>query len=145
MRNVASPIVRIVMISMGLRPSLSPKWPKSTPPTGRATKPTAAVLNEANTPATADDSGKNTAGKTSAAAVRYMKKSYHSMDDATSAARPAFVISDLGSSAPSPTIAICAPITQGQNLANVCRITDYLNEVLTEPDLYTQPLPRCFP
>jgi hypothetical protein len=37
------------------------------------------------------------------------------------------------------------PITQGQNLANVCGITDYLNEMLTEPDLYTQPLRRCFP
>jgi hypothetical protein len=40
---------------------------------------------------------------------------------------------------------LCPPITQGQNLANVCGITDYSNEMLTEPDLYTQPLPRCFP
>src|SRR5688572_13634742 len=117
-RVVAVPMVKSAMTRVGLRPSLSPKWPKSTPPTGRATKPTAAVLNEASTPATADDSGKNTAGKTSAAAVRYMKKSYHSMEDATRAARPAFVISDLCGSAPSPTVAICAPLTQVQSLAN---------------------------
>src|SRR5215211_3644485 len=37
------------------------------------------------------------------------------------------------------------PLTQGQNLANICGINDYSNEMLTEPDLYTQPLPRCFP
>src|SRR5215217_6799186 len=42
---VSSAITRV-----GLRPSRSPKWPKSKPPIGRATKPTAAVLNAASTP-----------------------------------------------------------------------------------------------
>ena len=54
----------------GLRPSLSPKWPNSMPPTGRATKPTAAVLNEARTAATSLAPGKNSGPKTRAAAVR---------------------------------------------------------------------------
>lgn len=33
-----------VMTSMLLRPILSPKWPKITPPSGRVTKPTAKVV-----------------------------------------------------------------------------------------------------
>ena len=69
-RVVAVPMVKSAMTRVGLRPSLSPKWPNSIPPTGRATKPTAAVLNEARTAATSLAPGKNSGPKTSAAAVR---------------------------------------------------------------------------
>src|SRR5215212_7456758 len=46
---------------------------------GRATKPTAYVEAEASLPAVSLNSGKKSAGKMSAAAVPYRKKSYHSM------------------------------------------------------------------
>src|SRR4051812_48294710 len=49
-------------------------------PTGRAANPTAYVANAASVPAYALESGKNSFGKTSAAAVPYRKKSYHSID-----------------------------------------------------------------
>jgi len=69
-RVVAVPMVSNAMTRVGLRPNLSPKWPNSMPPTGRATKPTAAVLNEARTAATSLAPGKNSGPKTRAAAVR---------------------------------------------------------------------------
>src|SRR5215217_5137125 len=46
---------------------------------GRATKPTAYVEAEASLPAVSLNSGKKSAGKMSAAAVPYRKKSYHSI------------------------------------------------------------------
>src|SRR5829696_7710227 len=45
-RAVAIPIMRSDSISMVLRPILSPKWPKTSPPMGLATKPTAYVEAE---------------------------------------------------------------------------------------------------
>jgi hypothetical protein len=45
---------------------------------GRAPNPTNWVANDASTPEYADPPGKNSFGKTSAAAVPYRKKSYHS-------------------------------------------------------------------
>ncbi len=41
MQKVATPISISVVTSMDLRPILSPKCPKTMPPTGRAKKPTA--------------------------------------------------------------------------------------------------------
>jgi hypothetical protein len=40
-RNVAPPISISVTIRILRRPMRSPKWPKTTPPMGRATKPMA--------------------------------------------------------------------------------------------------------
>ena len=65
--------------SVRLRPMRSPKWPNRMPPTGRAMKPKAKVEKERINPTAGVASGKNAAGKTSAAAVAYRKKSYHSM------------------------------------------------------------------
>src|SRR3954453_3604949 len=48
-------------------------------PTGRAANPTNWVPNDESVPARVDSPGKNTCGKTSAAAVPYRKKSYHSI------------------------------------------------------------------
>src|SRR6266567_1456716 len=68
-------------MSIFLRPSLSPKWPKTTPPTGRAAKPTQKVAKAANWAASGESFGeKNSGPKTKAAAVPYRKKSYHSME-----------------------------------------------------------------
>jgi hypothetical protein len=67
---VAVPTVKSAMTRVGLRPNLSPNWPNSMPPIGRAIKPTAAVLNEASTAATSLAPGKNRGPKTRAAAVR---------------------------------------------------------------------------
>src|SRR5947209_5969624 len=50
-----------------------------TPPSGRARKPIVKVLKERIWPVNGSACGKNSAGKTSAAAVPYRKKSYHSM------------------------------------------------------------------
>ena len=41
MRKVAAPTMTIEICSRCLRPYLSPKWPKTMPPSGRAMKPTA--------------------------------------------------------------------------------------------------------
>ena len=79
-RNVATAISNRQVTTAGLRPYLSPKCPATKPPMGRATKPAQNVLNESSVPISADESGKNTCGKTSAAAVPYRKKSYHSME-----------------------------------------------------------------
>ena len=63
------PMMSSESTSMVLRPILSPKWPKTSPPMGLATKPTAYVEAAASLPAVSLNSGKNSAGKTSAAAV----------------------------------------------------------------------------
>jgi hypothetical protein len=49
-RNVAPPITRSVITNIDLRPTRSPKCPKTTPPTGRAKKPTPKVAKEASVP-----------------------------------------------------------------------------------------------
>src|ERR1700716_1017640 len=51
----------------------------TTAPTGRATKPTVYVLNARSVPTNGSNVGKNSLLKTSAAAVLYRKKSYHSI------------------------------------------------------------------
>jgi hypothetical protein len=56
------------MTSIFLRPILSPKCPKITPPIGRAAKPTAYVANASSVPTSGSKSGKNSLLKTSAAA-----------------------------------------------------------------------------
>ncbi len=67
---VAMPIMTSAVTSALLRPDLSPKWPKIMPPTGRAKKPTANVLNDASVATSGGRSPeKNSVGKTSAAAV----------------------------------------------------------------------------
>jgi hypothetical protein len=50
------------------------------PPSGRATKPTAAVLNPSRVPVSGSKFGKNSLVNTSGAAVVYRKKSYHSSE-----------------------------------------------------------------
>jgi hypothetical protein len=57
------------MTNIALRPTLSPKCPKTTPPTGRATKPTAYVAKAASVPTNGSSFGKNSRPKTRAAAV----------------------------------------------------------------------------
>ena len=52
-----------------LRPILSPKWPKRTEPTGRATKATPKMANDERIAFTLDAFGKNSVGKTSTDAV----------------------------------------------------------------------------
>ncbi|WP_246266718.1 hypothetical protein [Nonomuraea typhae] len=58
-----------VATSVPLRPMRSPRWPKITPPSGRARKPTQNVAKEAITPAAGLASGKNNRLKTRAEAV----------------------------------------------------------------------------
>jgi hypothetical protein len=66
---VATPISTSVITSMRLRPTRSPKCPNSTPPIGRARNPAANVPNAARVPTNGSAVGKNSCGKTSAAAV----------------------------------------------------------------------------
>lgn len=54
--------------SIFLRPTRSPKWPITTPPSGRAMNPTANVENAASCPAKSEKLGKNSGPNTSAAA-----------------------------------------------------------------------------
>src|SRR6478735_8686982 len=66
-------------MSSFLRPSLSPKCPKTRPPSGRKTKPIQYVANDRSVACSGSVAlGKNTCGKTAAAATPYRKKSYHS-------------------------------------------------------------------
>ena len=77
--NVATPIISSETMSSFLRPSLSPKWPKTSPPSGRETKPIQYVANDSSVACSGSEAlGKNTCGKTAAAATPYRKKSYHS-------------------------------------------------------------------
>ena len=70
MAAVDRPIRINAVTSARFLPNRSPKCPNSMPPTGRATKPTAKVLNAAICAATGGISaGKNRVGKTKAAAV----------------------------------------------------------------------------
>jgi hypothetical protein len=67
--TVATPISSSVLTSTCLRPSLSPSRPKKMPPTGRARNPTAYVENDSSVPVSGSLSGKNSLGKTRAAAA----------------------------------------------------------------------------
>ncbi len=73
MQKVAIPINSSVVTSIALRPILSPKWPKNTPPNGLAAKPTPNVAKASSVPMSGSDSGKNSGAKTTAAAVPYRK------------------------------------------------------------------------
>lgn len=68
MQPVPTPIRTTVTSSIRRLPYLSPMWPNSAAPTGRATNPTANVANDANVPASGSSSGKNCRENTSAAA-----------------------------------------------------------------------------
>lgn len=61
-------MIKSVATSIFLRPRRSPKWPKTTPPRGRATNPTAKVPSAASTPAVEEARGKNSGPKTRVAA-----------------------------------------------------------------------------
>ena len=69
MRNVAPPMISSVTTRTVLRPFRSPKCPKTMPPSGRATNPTAAVANARSVPTAGSKPGKKSWLKTSAAAV----------------------------------------------------------------------------
>ena len=78
MQNVATPIVISETSSIDLRPSRSPKWPKSTAPMMRARYAEAKVRNDKIVPTAGLSSGKKTLSKTSADAVAKRNRSYHS-------------------------------------------------------------------
>ena len=69
MATVLSPITANVISRVDLRPCRSPRLPKNIAPSGRARKPTANVPNAASVPTNPPASGKNSLGKTTAAAV----------------------------------------------------------------------------
>jgi hypothetical protein len=71
MRNVAIPIVRRDATRVALRPNRSPKWPNTMAPSGRATIAAPNTPNEASSAVVSLPVGKNSAGKTSTAAVAY--------------------------------------------------------------------------
>ena len=68
MSVVATPIVTSVVTSVALRPIRSPRWPKTTPPMGRARNPTANVANAASVPVSDETFGKNCGANTVTAA-----------------------------------------------------------------------------
>lgn len=67
--TVPTPMRTIVQISAVLRPARSPRCPKIAAPRGRARKPTKYVEKASSTPVTGLLFGKNSSGKTSAAAA----------------------------------------------------------------------------
>jgi hypothetical protein len=67
-RKVAMPITSSVTTSTVLRPSLSPSWPKTIPPMGRARNPVAEVVKASRVPVSGSASGKNSLLKTRPAA-----------------------------------------------------------------------------
>ena len=69
MRTVATPIVRSEATRVPLRPILSPKWPKTIEPMGRATNAAPNAANDLSSDWVGSSPGKNSAGKTSTAAV----------------------------------------------------------------------------
>ncbi|MCY1240774.1 hypothetical protein D9M72_536360 [compost metagenome] len=69
MRNVAEPISTSVSTRVFLRPILSPRWPKTTAPKGRATYATPKVAKEAIRATVGSPAGKKILEKTSDAAV----------------------------------------------------------------------------
>jgi hypothetical protein len=88
------------------------------PPIGRAAKPTAYVPSASSVPTSGSDSGKNNCPKTSAAAVPYRKKSYHSMVVPMKLAAATFL-----------TDCVCSTVPR---LPQVCREA-YPSERATEP------------
>jgi len=56
-------------ISVVLRPTRSPKWPKNAEPMGRARKAIPKVASEASVAVAGSDAGKKSFGNTSTAAV----------------------------------------------------------------------------
>ncbi len=69
MRNVAIPMVSSDATRVPFRPILSPKWPKTTAPTGRAKKATPKMANALSSALMSVASGKKSFGKTSTDAV----------------------------------------------------------------------------
>ncbi|MNC62311.1 hypothetical protein D3C75_1123230 [compost metagenome] len=69
MATVDSPMVIRAATRVALRPTLSPKWPKTTAPTGRAKKAMEKVAKDDSMAVVASSPGKNRAGNTSTAAV----------------------------------------------------------------------------
>ncbi len=63
------PMVSRAPTSVALRPCLSPRWPKITAPSGRATIAAPKTANEASRAAVGSPGGKKRCGKTSTAAV----------------------------------------------------------------------------
>jgi hypothetical protein len=68
-RNVEAPIKMSVKIRTVLRPNLSPTWPSTNAPTGRATYPTPNVAKANKIPVAGLSLGKKILPKTRAAAV----------------------------------------------------------------------------
>ena len=66
---VDRPMVISAATRVALRPTRSPKWPKTTAPIGRAKKAIEKVANEASMAVIRSPLGKNRSGKTSTAAV----------------------------------------------------------------------------
>ena len=69
MRTVEIPIVSSDATRVVLRPTRSPKWPKSAEPIGRAKKASPKVASEDNMAVVGSEPGKKRLGKTSTAAV----------------------------------------------------------------------------
>ena len=70
MMNVAMPMVSSAPTRVALRPTLSPKWPKTTDPSGRAMNARPNVANDESSATVLDsDLGKKRNGKTATAAV----------------------------------------------------------------------------
>ena len=66
------PMVSSAPTRVALRPTLSPKWPNSTEPSGRAMNARPKVANEDSSATVLDsDLGKNRNGNTATAAVAY--------------------------------------------------------------------------
>lgn len=65
------PIVSRDATSVALRPNLSPKWPNTTAPIGRATIAAPKTANEERSDVVSSPVGKNSTGNTSTAAVAY--------------------------------------------------------------------------
>ena len=63
------PMVSSEATSVALRPNLSPKWPKTMEPSGRATKATPKTAKELSSWVVSFCPGKKSFGKTSTAAV----------------------------------------------------------------------------
>jgi hypothetical protein len=75
MKNVASPIRIRLATRTGLRPTLSPRYPPITPPSGRTAKPTPRVAKDSSVPVSGSLEGKKSWLKYNAAAVPYPMKS----------------------------------------------------------------------
>ena len=63
------PMVSRAPTSVALRPCLSPRWPKTIAPSGRATMAAPNTANDESSAVVASPVGKNRCGKTSTAAV----------------------------------------------------------------------------